>query len=118
MTRSVAPTGRSFMALRALRTGRGHRRPLASRMAGPAIASAEPIVLGKPARDDAARLGARADPGPEVGLRAGLVSTPPRQPLAEAEGLEIGETAVLVALQDHASPPPHLRNLREREQQQ
>src|SRR5215475_7191896 len=39
----------------------------------------------------------------------------PREPLLRPEGLEIAQPAILVALQPHAAPPRHLRDLVERE---
>src|SRR4030088_1479219 len=41
----------------------------------------------------------------------------PRQPLLHLEGLDVGQPAILVALQPHAASPRHLRHLFERENQ-
>src|SRR3546814_2237373 len=67
----------------------------------------------------AAGLRALADPGAQIGLRAHPPGPGrPGQPLFAIEGLGIGQSAVLVLLQDHAPAPRHLRHLTQEDQQQ
>src|SRR3954467_4974334 len=80
--------------------------------------SAELVAPRGPLGGRGAGLATLAAPFGHPGLVALAVALAPGQPLGIGETFDVGQPAVLVALQDHAATPGHLGQLLEREEQQ